>query len=49
MLALADGTAAGERVESQLDRLLLGASGALAARLYPAALRAAPLPLGLRA
>jgi tetratricopeptide (TPR) repeat protein len=34
MLALADGSAAGKRVESQLDRLLLGVSGPVA-RFYP--------------
>ncbi|SEN21849.1 hypothetical protein SAMN05444354_13447 [Stigmatella aurantiaca] len=34
MLALADGSAAGKRVQSQLDRMLLGASGPVA-RFYP--------------
>jgi tetratricopeptide (TPR) repeat protein len=34
MMALADGSASSERVETQLDRVLLGASG-MAARLYP--------------
>jgi tetratricopeptide (TPR) repeat protein len=34
VLALADGSVASERVETQLDRLLLGASG-MTARVYP--------------
>jgi tetratricopeptide (TPR) repeat protein len=34
MMALADGSTAGERVETQLDRVLLGASG-MAAQVYP--------------
>jgi tetratricopeptide (TPR) repeat protein len=37
MIALADGAMAGRRVESQLDRTLMGMSG-LGARLYPALL-----------
>ncbi|MDY7229956.1 tetratricopeptide repeat protein [Hyalangium rubrum] len=37
MMFLADGSVAGRRVESQLDRVLLGASG-MTARLYPAVL-----------
>ncbi|MDC0708963.1 hypothetical protein POL68_10860 [Stigmatella sp. ncwal1] len=37
MLALADGTAAGKRVESQLDRMLLGVSGPVV-RFYPVVL-----------
>jgi len=36
LMALADGTASSERVETQLDRVLLGASG-MAARIYPLA------------
>ncbi len=36
MMALADGSAAGLRVETQLDRILTGASG-MTARIYPAA------------
>ncbi|MFL5345214.1 MAG: hypothetical protein ACJ8AT_10495 [Hyalangium sp.] len=35
MMALADGTAAGMRVENQLDRVLMGTTG-MAARIYPA-------------
>ena len=37
IMVLADGEAAGQRVESQLNRLLVGSSGTLA-RVYPAAL-----------
>jgi tetratricopeptide (TPR) repeat protein len=37
LMALADGKAVGERVESQLDRVLMGTTG-LMARVYPAAL-----------
>jgi tetratricopeptide (TPR) repeat protein len=37
LMVLADGRAAGERVETQLDRVLLGTTG-LAARVYPAVL-----------
>jgi tetratricopeptide (TPR) repeat protein len=37
LMALADGKAAGERVESQLDHTLMGTTG-LTARVYPAAL-----------
>ncbi|WP_224249505.1 hypothetical protein [Hyalangium gracile] len=37
IIALADGKAAGTRVENQLDRLLMGTAG-MAARIYPAVL-----------